>query len=349
MTLPRLSICIPIYNFGAFIGETLESIIGQATDQVEIVVVDGASTDNTADVVRAFHAAFPRLKYHRLSERGGVDRDLATTVEMARGEYCWLMSGDDVLKSGAIRRILQEIRAGHDIYLCNRTECDRALNPYRDRLWLAPDVRDQIFTFSKKTDFIDYFTKSRSIGALFSYISTIVVRRPRWSEIRLPDQFVGTHFAHAFRLFSILLDNGVLKYVRDSLVFCRGDNDSFLEQGVSGRYLIDFKGYLDLGRGLFPEAAVQGSFKKVMRREHPWYMLPKLRHEARRAGTWHEMRALLRAFDYSLNELAVIGLLGSSGLLMALAYGAKRFYRRLLLFRMSRMAHAWRRHAHRGF
>ena len=50
----RLSICIPTYNFGEFIGATLQSIIKQATDEVEIVVVDGASTDNTAEVVRAF-------------------------------------------------------------------------------------------------------------------------------------------------------------------------------------------------------------------------------------------------------------------------------------------------------
>ena len=50
----KLSICIPTYNRAAYIGETLASIISQSNDDIEIVIVDGASTDNTADVVTSF-------------------------------------------------------------------------------------------------------------------------------------------------------------------------------------------------------------------------------------------------------------------------------------------------------
>jgi len=77
----RLSICIPTYNFGEFIGTTLESIIKQATAEVEIVVLDGGSTDNTREVVHSFQQRFPRLSYHRLEKRGGIDRDMAKAVE----------------------------------------------------------------------------------------------------------------------------------------------------------------------------------------------------------------------------------------------------------------------------
>jgi abequosyltransferase len=55
----RLSICIPTYNFGEFIGETLKSVTDQARNGVEIIVVDGASTDNTAEIVRDFQRRFP--------------------------------------------------------------------------------------------------------------------------------------------------------------------------------------------------------------------------------------------------------------------------------------------------
>ena len=93
----RLSICVPTYNFGEFIGETLESIIGQQTsDEVEIVVGDGGSTDNTAEVVKRYQAYFPRLTYHNFGKKSGIDLDLSKTVELARGDYCWLMSSDDV-------------------------------------------------------------------------------------------------------------------------------------------------------------------------------------------------------------------------------------------------------------
>jgi abequosyltransferase len=48
-----LSICIATYNRGGYIGETLDTIIPQLDNDVELLVVDGASTDNTKDVVRS--------------------------------------------------------------------------------------------------------------------------------------------------------------------------------------------------------------------------------------------------------------------------------------------------------
>jgi glycosyltransferase involved in cell wall biosynthesis len=64
MTTPLLSICIATYNRADYIGETLDSIIPQLTDNVELLVVDGASTDNTEDVVRTY--TDPRIRYVRL-------------------------------------------------------------------------------------------------------------------------------------------------------------------------------------------------------------------------------------------------------------------------------------------
>src|ERR1700722_1620055 len=97
-----LSICIPTYNFGEFIGETLESILPQIVDGVEVVVLDGGSTDETQAVVGAFQARCPALQYYHRDERGGIDLDMALTVELARGKYCWLFSSDDLMRPGAV-------------------------------------------------------------------------------------------------------------------------------------------------------------------------------------------------------------------------------------------------------
>ena len=67
----RLSICIPTYNFGAFIGDTLASIVPQLVDGTEVVVLDGGSTDDTAEVVESFQRRCPAVRYHRQRERGG--------------------------------------------------------------------------------------------------------------------------------------------------------------------------------------------------------------------------------------------------------------------------------------
>src|SRR5271165_2413917 len=102
----RLSVCIPTYNFGAFIGETLESILPQVEEGVEVIVLDGGSDDDTSVVVESLQQRYPSLRYERRDERGGIDRDIARTVDLARGEYCWLFCADDVMKPGAIGRML---------------------------------------------------------------------------------------------------------------------------------------------------------------------------------------------------------------------------------------------------
>ena len=132
MSVPRLSICIPVFNFGSFLGETLDSILSQTTNDIEVLIVDGASTDNTQEVVAARTATSPQLRYVRLEKRGGIDADLAASVALARGEYCWLFSGDDIMRPHAIQRALEWLCSNHDVYICKHTICDKSMRFLRD-------------------------------------------------------------------------------------------------------------------------------------------------------------------------------------------------------------------------
>src|SRR3954463_16039767 len=129
LSTPTLSICIPTYNFGAFIGQTLASITPQITPDVEIVILDGGSSDDTAQVVQAVAERSPRIRYVRQAHRGGIDRDMARVVDLAQGEYCWLFSADDIMQSGALDFVLQAIRSADDLYLCGVSLCDIAMRP----------------------------------------------------------------------------------------------------------------------------------------------------------------------------------------------------------------------------
>src|SRR2546421_12325536 len=110
---PVLSFCIPVHNFGAFLPATLESILPQMHGALEIVVFDGGSTDNTPELMGDICARDPRVRYLRRDVRGGIDADLASCIDAALGEYCWLFSGDDTLQSGRSeeRRVGKEGRS----------------------------------------------------------------------------------------------------------------------------------------------------------------------------------------------------------------------------------------------
>ncbi len=317
----KLSICIPTYNFGLFIGETLNSIIDQAHRDIEVIVLDGASTDNTQEIVTDFHNRHPWIAYHRLDAKGGIDKDIARTVEFARGEYCWLMSSDDALKPGAIRRMLDEIELGHDIYLCNRIECDRELKPVKDRLWLSQEVHDHVFTVSSKEELINYFGKSLSLGALFSFLSSIIVSRDAWNKAGYDERFTGSSYAHVFRLFSILLKGGSLKYIREPLILSRGGNDSFADRGQLHRLLIDLRGYVLLASHLFSDRTVKNAFLKVMQYEHTWYDFMSLKKADFDIASRKELEAILATYGYPKVKLHIVRIIGSSRLI----YAAVRF------------------------
>jgi abequosyltransferase len=318
----HLSVCIPTYNFGAFIGVTLDSIVGQATDEIEIVIVDGASTDNTAGVVQKVGQTFRRVRYYRRDVKGGVDADLATAVELAGGDYCWLMSGDDVLAPGAVARVLNELKEEHDVYLCNRTECDRDLRPIAEKPWLAGSRRDEVFRFTRGADFVRYFRRARSLGALFSYISSTITRRDKWLAVRPDERLMASHYAAAFRLFSLLQTGGSLKYLQDSLVLCRGGNDSFASSGMFARIALDLDGFGLLASRLFDDPPVQAAFKAVMRREHVWYGLAELKNGTD-ARAWAAFERKLLAHGYSRGQLFILRRLAAWPWILPLARRVK--------------------------
>jgi len=308
----KLSICMPTYNRARFIGEAIQSVICQAGNGIEIVIVDGASTDNTEEVVRGYKEKFSNLVYYRGEKKMGVDRDMAKSIELARGEYCWLLSDDDMLVPGSIERILKEIESGDEIYLCNVTTCDFSMKPYAQRFWLSREVNDRVFNLHDNSEFIDYCNKANSIGALFSYMSSIVLRRDEWNKTGFDLDFDGTAYALASTLISFVKKECRLKYIRDSFVLWRNDNESFQDEGgLVKRFLLDFDGYLKLAdKYLTVAPKAKDAFLRVMTREHPWYTIIHVSSLIDSSESWDQFRAKLLSFGYNSRMVAFCRVLG---------------------------------------
>lgn len=193
MKSPLLSICIATHNRADYIGETLDSIIPQLTDEVEIVVVDGASTDATQEVLERYAAVCPGLRYIRLLEKGGVDQDYCKAVEHACGEYCWLFPDDDLFKPGAIPRVLSELRKGHSLVIVNSIVMDRRLTTVLDPR-MFPNRVDEIYGPDELEGLF------RRVIPGISFIGCVVIRRQTWLE-RERARYFGTEFVHVGVIF----------------------------------------------------------------------------------------------------------------------------------------------------
>lgn len=322
----KISICMPTHNRARFIEETLENVMGQVNDNIEIVIVDGASGDNTAEVVQRFQKRFTNIVYYRGKDNPGVDRDMARTIELARGEYCWMLSDDDFLKDGAVKRVLEEIKSGHEIYLCNVTACDLLMRPIRDRYWLSAKVKDRVFDLHDKNAFMEYCGKANSIGALFSYMSSIVLARRAWIKNGFNHDFDKSAYALAASLVALTKGQCTLKYIREPLVFWRNDNESFQnEGGLVKRFYLDFDGYLRIAdKYLSDDRHVRGSFLRVMTREHPWYTIIHVTSLIDSPQQWEEFRAKMFKVGYGPRMAAICRALGRLKTLVSLGVMIKR-------------------------
>jgi abequosyltransferase len=327
----KLSLCIPTYNRAEFIGKTLDSIASQAGDTVEIIVVDGASSDNTTEVVSGFQARFNSIRYYRENQNSGVDGDLAKAVALAQGEYCWLMSSDDILLDGAIDRVLSEVATDRAaIYLCNIVACTKDLIPVRKLHWLSKDVPDRVFDFSTRDELLGYFAKSISIGALFSYMPSVVVRRADWVAVCGSDEFFGSCYAHVYTLFSIIQKKCRLKYISSPpLLLTRFGNDSASAKGFIKQLMIDFDGYIRLADTFWPkDRQMRNAFLKVMTRMHRWYRILRLRSNSS-GDQWRQIQTRLRIIGYSNFIIVICSFLGRFRNTVSLLVHLKRTLRPL--------------------
>src|SRR3954469_12702132 len=103
MTTPVISVVITTYNYGCFIEEAIESVLGQdfPAEQVEVVIVDDGSMDGTAERVKKYGE---RVRYFYQENRGQAAALNAGFAE-ARGEIISLLDADDYVLPGKLARV----------------------------------------------------------------------------------------------------------------------------------------------------------------------------------------------------------------------------------------------------
>ncbi|MFE7224840.1 glycosyltransferase family 2 protein [Nocardioides sp. NPDC057577] len=134
MTTPELSVVVPTHDVGLWVGDLLSSILeDQSTPadpvDMEVIVVDDASTDDTFEIVEAYAARDPRLRVVRSPGKGG-GQARNHGVSLARGRFLAFADGDDLVPRGAYATMLRKTReTGSDMVV------GRFFKLFSDRVW----------------------------------------------------------------------------------------------------------------------------------------------------------------------------------------------------------------------
>jgi glycosyltransferase involved in cell wall biosynthesis len=208
----RLSVCITTRNRRAYIAETLENILGQCPPEVEVVVVDGASTDGTVAVIQEVAARHPQLRLITPETNSGLDADFDKAVQAARGTYCWLFSDDDLLVPGAIARVLEACQDDPTVVIVDASVHDAGfVRTYKARR--LPERGPDRYGAEQTPELFG------DCGEHLTFIGAVIVRREFWLA-RERARYYGSEFIHCGVLFQAPIP-GLVRVLREPLVKIR--------------------------------------------------------------------------------------------------------------------------------
>ena len=298
----KLSICMPTYNDAAYISDALESIFDQSTPNIEVVILDGASSDDTETIVKSWMSKYRQIKYIKKGSKGGIDKDMDLSVREASGEYCWLMSSNDVLEEHSISDILSELVGKDDVFLCNRLVTDEYLQNPTFEAFFSSDIGATSIDFTDSNQASAYLASAYGLGSVFSFMSSIIVRRTSWLSVKTPENVYGTNYRHVYIILYLMTRGSRLRLIIKPLVTARGGADSFLgagDIGVINRYLIDIDGYRRIIETLELDDDLEKQLKLVMLKQHPWYSWFRVVYRFDKKSDWIDLRESLSWYGYS--------------------------------------------------
>ncbi len=207
----KLSLCIPTYNRASLLREALLSIAGQLCPGVEIVVCDNNSSDETQNVIDEFRPLFPDFTCFRWPENMGPDRNILKTIEIASGDYCWLLGDDDQLETRALDHVLPLLNKGFGLIYLNAMSYDS-------------EMRNQSGPTLRSFECGDADQTLYSLASWITFVSSICVRREEFLKYHNAClTHIGTGFAHCYPVLNVMR-SGRCCIVPETLVKFRAGN-----------------------------------------------------------------------------------------------------------------------------
>jgi glycosyltransferase involved in cell wall biosynthesis len=116
---PTLSVILPNYNHAHYIAASLDAVLKQSVQPMEIIVVDDASTDNSVDIIDRYVKNNPHIRLHQNPKNIGHLQSINNTLKTIRGDYYHVPAADDVVLPGLYEKSLALLAANPQAGLCS--------------------------------------------------------------------------------------------------------------------------------------------------------------------------------------------------------------------------------------
>lgn len=143
--LPLVSVVVPAHNHARYLDEAIESVLNQDYPNVELIVLDDGSTDNTREVLEKYTGRF----YWETQENMGQSATLNKGWRMSKGDVLAYLSSDDALLPHAVSTSVERLMANPDVVLtyCDFNQVDPSSRIIRRMKTLDMDYRETVAKF----------------------------------------------------------------------------------------------------------------------------------------------------------------------------------------------------------
>ena len=117
INMPLVTACVPTYNSARFILATLESLEAQDYPNLEVMISDDASSDNTLEICRGFTEKLDQFSLVQQAHNLGWINNVNALLACARGEYVFILPHDDLIRPTYVSSLIQVLEANQDAIL----------------------------------------------------------------------------------------------------------------------------------------------------------------------------------------------------------------------------------------
>lgn len=176
---PQVSIGLPVYNGGKYVGEAIDSILSQTFEDLELIICDNASIDDTESICRDFAENDSRVRYVRNPRNLGAAGNYNRTLELATAPYFRWACDDDVLEPTNLEKCVAVLdRSPEVVLVAPRTlAVDANGDPWPNQDWLRRlDLRSPVPS-ERLAGFLQEYRWFGCGSQLFGLMRTDVLRQ----------------------------------------------------------------------------------------------------------------------------------------------------------------------------
>jgi glycosyltransferase involved in cell wall biosynthesis len=191
-----VSVIIPCFNYGHFIGESIASVLNQTYENIEVIIINDGSTDNTAEVVDSISRTDARVKCYSFPNAGlGESRNRG--LDIASGDFIQFLDADDLIER---RKFEEQVK----VFVSN-PEADIVYGSVRYFRNSPFDPEDRRYTFwGKNKEWMPKFSGrgsqflSEAVRVNFSHLSSPLFRRSIVNTVGKFDNDISAVADHHF-------------------------------------------------------------------------------------------------------------------------------------------------------